>query len=247
MTKALLPVKAQPLADDELTAWFEGRVSRRVLSIPFGGPIPSPKSKLGVDLDGEWFDADTDIFGSYQALRETRERLSDWHHTLQLHRDPTGMMTGHAIGKSILDPNPDEDGWWSDFWFRAGEKRVALIKQLAARGAQLFGSSEPIAKGVVRDESGHIRVWPHLIQTLSTSPQNTLSVVRAKALLDDINESGVEVSSQLRDVLGSLDDLGADLTPTRVLGKDAAKAGRVDIERFAAALDDSLEPWRFQP
>src|SRR5688500_3866755 len=110
--KSLIPIKAKPLDDDELGAWFDGRVSRRFLAIPWGGPIPSQKSSLGVDLDGEWFSERTDIYGKFPILKRERERPVDFHHGL----DPTGMMGSTIIGKSILDPDPDEDGWWVDVW-----------------------------------------------------------------------------------------------------------------------------------
>lgn len=219
--KALLPVKAQAMDSDEMTAWFEGRVPRRLLSIPFGGPIPSPDGK-GRDLDGEYFDERTDIYGTIPGLRKTRERVVDWHH-----RDDD-LMRGHTLGKSILDPDPEADGWWSEVWLKHGEKRLALIKQLVDRGAQLFGSSEAAYKKA--DPDGHITVWPMVVQTLTTSPQNTYSVLRpSKAMLD-----GIE-SAELRNVLLDLEALGTDLSPT-LRGEVAAKAGRFD-------LTETLEPW----
>ena len=226
MGKGLLPIKAQPMDDEEWTAFFAGRKPMRLLAIPFGGPIPSPKSAKGVDLDGEWFDEDTDIYGTIRGLRETRERLVDWHHG----RDVTGVMRRVTIAKSILDPSPEEDGWWSEVWIKLGEKRVALIEQLKQRGAQLFGSSEAAYKKA--DPDGHIKVWPMVLQTLTTSPQNTYSVLRpSKAMLDEIEP----VDPALRRVLEDLEALGDDLTPT-LRGEVAAKAGRFD-------LSESLEPW----
>lgn len=243
--KALLPVKAQTLDPDEQEAWFAGNVPRRILSIPFGGPIPSPKSKLGVDLDGEFFSTRTDIYGDYAFLRKNRERLVDFHHSAQApgpgYGDPTGMMTGHIIGKSILDPDPDEDGWWSDFWFKAGEKRVALIKKLAERGTQLFGSSQP-AKAKVDPETGEILTWVHLFQTISPSPQNTLSVLRPKAILEDADLAGIPVSAAMRGLIEKMRDLDADLRRTSLAGDDGAKAGRelsrANDREIEAALDE---------
>ena len=37
------------------------------------------------------------------------------------------MMTGHVLGKSILDPDPEEDGWWVDIWLKAGNKRYSVF------------------------------------------------------------------------------------------------------------------------
>jgi len=224
-----------------MAAWFEGRIPRRLLAIPFGGPIPSAKSKRGVDLDAEWFDEDTDIYGAYPDLRRTRERLVDWHHNLKPNpRDPDPMMQGHVLGKSILDPDPDEDGWWVDLWLDAGNKRLAMVRRLVERGAQLFGSSQA-AKGVQVEASGHIKVWPYILQTLTTSPQNTLSAFAAKAALD------LDISPELRHVLASLGNLSVDLGPTSPVGEEPAKSGRVDIARFERALDHSLEAFKPQP
>lgn len=237
MTKALMPLKAGPLDPDEEADWFAGKRPRRLLAIPFGGPIPSPKSSLGVDLDGEWFSPNTDIFGGYKVLRTNRERLVDWHHSAAPpgpnYGDPTGMMTGHIIGKSILDPDPDEDGWWVDLWLKAGDKRVKLVEALARRGAQLFGSSQPL-KAQTDRETGEIKVWPFWLETLSTSPQNTYSVLRPKAALDLAEPTGA-----LRELLSEL----ADLDPTldrSLRGADAAKAGRELSGANLQAIDDAL-------
>lgn len=247
-SKAYIPVHAKALDPDQEAAWFEGRIGRGLLAIPFGGPIPSPKSKLGVDLDGEWFSPATDIFGGHRALQQNRERLVDWHHSARPpgegYGDPSGMMSGHFLGKSILAPDPEDDGWWVDMWFEAGNRRVALVQKLAERGATLYGSSQPIGK-TARTGEGEITLWPFWLETLSTSPQNTYSVLRPKAVLDQL----AEVRTEYWDVLEtSLHDLSADL---RLAGDDladGAKAGRVlsglnesdlrtALESIQAALD----------
>lgn len=181
----------------------------RLLAIPFGGPIPSPKSPRGVDLDGEWFDERTDIRvdGVIPVTVDV-----DWHHG----KDPTGVMQRTVIGKAEYD-GMDDDGHWVVVWLKAGERRLRLIKSLADMGAQLFGSSESIPGRVVKAATGHIDVWPYVRQTLSTSPQNTYSVIRPmKAAI------GAPIHEAMR-------DLGADLRQTYQLagGDDEAKARRV--------------------
>jgi hypothetical protein len=233
--KALLPIKAQTLDEDEEQAWWDGRVARRLLAIPFGGPIPSHKSAKGVDLDGEFFSERTDIYGPHRALRQNRERLVDFHHSARppspRYGDDTGLMRGHFLGKSILDPDPDEDGWWVDLWWERGNQRVALVKRLAERGAQLFGSSQPIGKAVINN-NGEIAIWPFWLETISTTPQNTLSVIRPKAALDAVVGTPFwsDIEAQLR-------DLGSDLRLTST-GDDVAKAGR---ELSAANVKDIQE------
>jgi hypothetical protein len=228
MTKALVPVKAQIMDTEELAAWFAGRTPRRLLAIPFGGPIPSPLSAKGVDLDNEWFDEATDIYGSVKGLRNTRERLVDWHHG----KDPSGVMSRTVIGKSTLDDAPDEDGWWSTIWIKAGERRVELIRRLAERGAQLFGSSEAVYRKA--DPDGHIAEWPMYLQTLTTSPQNTYSVLRpSKAMLDELVNDTVDPA--LRRVLEDLASLGSLSSSRDALGEAAAKSGLV--------IDEAIGPW----
>ena len=236
--KSLIPLKAAPLDPDELDAWFAGKLPRRLLAIPFGGPIPKKGAPIGTDLDGEWFDETTDIYGPYAVLRKERERLVDWHHR----QDPTGKMGPTIIGKAVLDDEPDEDGWWESVWLKAGEARLSLIKRLQERGAALFGSSEAIYKKV--DEAGKIVTWPYVRQTLSTSPQNTLSVLRPmKASLDALDSTDLGVSEALHGFLAGLDNLGSDLGPTSRLatvGEGTAKAGRVLSSHNERALREAL-------
>lgn len=238
--KALLPVKAQLMDDAEEAAWFAGRTSRRLLAIPFGGPIPSPTSARGVDLDGEFFDEATDIFGPHRVLRQERDRLVDFHH------GKSKLMARTVIGKATLDDEPDDEGWWVDFWFKAGEERVRLVKALQQRGAQLFGSSEPVKASVEIEPNGHIRVWPFLFETVSTSPQNTYSVFRAKAALEGATDAGITVSEAMRSLLSDAADLDAHLRRTSGAGPgdDVAKAGRELSGTNEALIADAIEELR---
>lgn len=227
----LSPIKATVLDDDAFA----------LLAIPFGGPIPHPRSRKGADLDGEWFSERTDIKPDWLP-----SRVVDWTHGV----DPLGVL-GIPWDPSRQGPVPldkrvdigkagnlrmEEDGWWVDVWLDAGERRVNLIRQLAERGAQLFGSSESIGGMVSTDKAtGEILSWPYWRQTLSTSPQNTLSTVSPlKAVLHDIGTGAYPVTdafwSDLQDALG---DLGADL-------RIGAKAGRVLSSVNERALADAL-------
>lgn len=242
--KALMPLRAKALDADELAAWWDGRIGRPLLAIPFGGPIPSPRSAKGVDLDGEWFDEATDIYGPHRALRETRERLVDFHHSAQppgpRYGDDTGMMRGAILGKSILHPDPDEDGWWVDLWFSRGQERVALVKRLAERGAQLFGSSQPIGK-TARMDDGRITLWPFWMETISTTPQNTYSTFGPKAALDEAERAGILLPEGLR-TLGDSDSLAATLRRTSDVGSSAgAELGRVSIPAALDAVGKALD------
>lgn len=236
MTKALLPIKAEQLDDAETRDWFAGKRPRRLLAIPFGGPIPSPKSPKGVDLDGEWFDEHTDLTGGYKALVQSRERLVDWHHA----GDPTGVMGKALIGRAELDDEPEEDGLWADFWFSKGQERISKIKALARRGAELFGSSQAAFKKA-DPVTGHIDVWPYYLQTITTSPQNTLSVIRAKAVLDGADQAGIAISDQMRSLLAEMLDLGSSLSDPSATGDGWAKAGRELSGANEQEIADAIE------
>ncbi len=218
----LRPVKATVLDDD----------SFRLLAIPFGGPIPSPLFPRGVDIDGETFTERTDIKAAWFDSRPT-----DWHHGADV------TMGRTVIGKAI-NLVMDEDGWWVDVWLKHGEKRLDLIRRLAERGGQIFGSSESAAGLTRKASNGEILVWPYMRQTLSTSPQNTHSILRPlKAMLD---EGTTPSAAFWDDIERALGDLSADLRGTS-RGDLGAKAGRVlaarnesDLRAALAALEEAM-------
>ena len=225
-------LKAEDMSASRLDRWLSGKISRRILVLPFGGPIPMKGAPLGVDLDGEWFDASTDIYGQYPALRATRDRLVDWHHTTFADRvDPMGgRMKGAILGRVVLDAEPEADGVWADFWANAGEDRRRLVAELERRSVPLYGSTQPVAGAVVRGKAGHIDVWPIKYHTISTSPQNTYAVVPPlKALLTADSIDGIGWAAVKAALLG-LADSAADLRPTSRGGaastfSDAAASG----------------------
>lgn len=227
--KAEIVSKAADLDPDEMEAWFAGKIPRRLLAIPFSGPIPGPAGKSR-DLDGEYFDEKTDIKPDW-----FNERPVDWHHS----KDPSGLLNGVLVGKAT-NLTKEADGWWVDLWLNAGEKRLSLIKTLAEKGAQLFGSSYAYPNLVKRGKAGHIEVWPYMMQTLSTSPQNTNSIHRpAKAVLDAFTEADISLDYALKAMLSELDTLrDLDANP---MGEAAAKAGRELSGANIAEIEEWLE------
>lgn len=225
MTVTIAPraVKAAPLDPDTLAAWFAGKAPRRLLAIPFGGPIVGADG-IGRDQQAEYFDARTDIKPDWFEARPVL-----WHHG----QDVTGRAGTGAFGKATnlgardgYPGEPDDEGWWVDLWIRAGERNAARVKALAERGAPLHGSSSAIPHLVRRGKAGHIEVWPYIEQTLTTAPVNPLSTFAPsmKAVLDGFSSAQIPVPDLLREVLTELDalrDLRPDLSPD---GDDAAKA-----------------------
>ncbi len=153
--------------------------------------------------------------------------MVDWHHDDAGVPEKFALMKGAILGRIVLDEEPDDDGYWADWWARAGERRMALIKSLEERSVPLFGSSQAAFKQKAQD--GHIEVWPLIRHTITTSPQNTHAVVPSlKAVLTaDLPFDEVGLAA-LKAALVGLDILGLDLRAPSATGKDAAhKAGRV--------------------
>ena len=234
------PMKAEPMGGACLDLWLQGRIPRRVLVVPFTGPLPG--GKAGLDLDGEFFDETTDLYGPYPALRQTRDRMVDWHHG----NDPTGVMKGAILGRVVLDEQPESDGVWADFWANAGEKRRDLLGRLESKGIPLYGSSEAVAPAVRKASDGHIEVWPLIRHTITTSPQNTHAVVPPlKAVLDavDIPYDALTVAALKAATVG-MDGTDSPLQPlelaTAELREGAGKADaslRSDADRLSDLLD----------
>lgn len=211
----------------------------RLLAFPFGGPIPMRGAPRGADLDGQWFSERTDIKADWLPFRAV-----DWHHG----GDETLART--VIGKATLDAEPEEDGHWVTVWLERGQRRIELIRKLAERGAQLFGSSESISgtgqikalDGTVRpwarDIPGEIITWPYWRQTISTSPQNTHSVVRPlKAALSDLSsEYDLPGGDFWATIAKAAGDIGSDLLVTSGSGPGNPAATIPTDATLAAAL-----------
>lgn len=243
------PVKAEPLGTEQLDLWLQGKRSRRILVVPFTGPLPG--GKAGLDLDGEYFDEASDLVGPFAILRRTRERLVDWHHD----QDPTGKMKGAIVGRIVLDERPEDDGLWAEFWANAGEKRRKLLADLEAKGVPLYGSSQSAGKAFVQvAEDGHIDTWPLVRHTITTSPQNTHAVVPPlKGLLDAGTEYEALTIAALQAALASEGHPDRSPAPPEAsagfLGKAVADRDldhALDMLRLDVALDVLIARMRAQ-
>jgi hypothetical protein len=252
--KALFEMKAEDMTTSALDKWLAGKTSRRILMLPFGGPIPSQKSSIGVDVDGEWFDEDTDIYGPHPFLRTTRERVVDWHHgdfgvPPKAAGGPPISMKGAILGRVVFDEQPESDGYWADWWANAGERRRKLVASLERRNVPLFGSTQAIGWSIQKADTGHIDTWPIFRHTISTSPQNTYAVVPPlKALLDgDFDDLTMDAIKAFLVGVDDPDDLratfqipGGETSPVDG-GELAAKAGRVLSAKNEKALQSAIE------
>ena len=247
--KAFYDVKAELLTSKELDAWLAGERSRRVMAVPFGGPLPG--GPRGKDMDGQYFDERSDLTGPYLGLKASLSRIVDWHH--DGHGVPANAqwMKGSILGRIDMDPAPSEmqyeddviEGIAADWWAKAGERRLALVKALAKRNQPIYGSGQALYAKASAD--GHIDEFPMFRWTASTSPQNTWAVIPPlKALLAaDLPFDEVGLAA-LKAALVGLDLLSSDLrTPsdsdpgTSV----AAKAGRVLSAKNEAELRQAME------
>jgi hypothetical protein len=222
--KAMEALKATILDDDAF----------RLLAHPFSGPVPYPASPKGADLDRQWYSERTDFKTDWFPFR-----LVDWHHRSD------APSKADILGKAV-DPEVDDEGQWVTVWLKHGERRVELIRRIAEMGGQIFGSSEAVPglsrvqtkAGIVpweRDIPGEIVVWPYMRQALSTSPQNTHSVIRPlKATLDDLAATGDAPTAAFFDDLATFLD---SLAPSSETGK----AGRVLAARNEARLLEARE------
>lgn len=232
--KALTELKATLIDDDAF----------RLLALPYGGPIPYPGAPRGADLDRQWLSDRTD-FGSPPARVPVT-----WHHGMD-------RLMGKAAIAEAGDLEFDDEGGWVTVWMKHGERRVNLVKRLADEGAQIFGSSEAapgtgrLRKGATdvpwsRLRPGEITRWHYSGQTLSTSPQNTNSIlVPVKATLDDLaSQSLVATPDYFDDLARFLDNLRSDPAPTltaSAVGDGEAKAGRVLASRNEARLREAVD------
>lgn len=241
--KSLVEIKAEPMDSGRLDRWLKGEIPRRKLVLPFTGPLPG--GKAGLDLDGEYFDAETDWIGPFKALRKSRERLVDWHHDL----DPTGVMKGVILGREVLDETPDEAGLWADWWANAGEQRLKLVAQLERGNVPIYGSSQAVRNAVRKAVDGHIELWPIIRDTVTTSPQNIHAIIPSlKALfaMDLPDEIGVAAYRaalvRLRDLEPSLRaSFGDGGESSRPRGDSAGKAGRVLSRKNEALVAEIAE------
>lgn len=210
-----------------------------ILAIPYGGPIAKAGAPRGADLQGEWFDEFTDIKPDWFAERPTL-----WHHGL----DPTGKMRQTLIGKAT-NLHEEEDGHWVDFWWKKGEQRVELVKQLGKKGAHIYGSSSTLPSLAKVEPSGHIAVWPYIEQTLSTTPVNTYSYIRPmKAVLDDFYAVDIPVSSALKALLPAIEELSSDLVATEGIEPLLPQAmSERDIRKLERLVNQLLEQARRKP
>ena len=104
------------------------------------------------------------------------------------------------------------------------------------------GSSEAVPSLVRKASTGEILTWPYIRQALSTSPQNTYSVIRPlKATVDDLYAEGeAPTAAFFNDLERLLDNLTTGAV-SDLAGEDTVKAGRVIAGRNESRLREGID------
>lgn len=211
--------------DDEDGTVIEG------LAIPFGGPIK------GKDIDGEFFDKDTDL--ALDWFPDGRPIL--YHHGLH------GAVKTEVVGRQKTVTVGDEGG------FVTGEldKRsrwYARVKKLIDAGALGF-SSGAMPHLVQTNKSGHIKRWPWVELSLTPTPAHPGAVayaVKADASAFTTDGDGPEDGPYtdhgervLADVAGFLERTDDRVEARTKVGRELSTANREALRE----LDGHLAGW----
>jgi hypothetical protein len=187
----------------------------RVLAIPFAGPFK------GKDLDGEYFDRDTDIKPHWFKARPVM---------FQHGQDITAKDEDY--GEQELDANPEDEGWWGTVWLNRSARYWAEVDRML-RAGKMYGSSGAIAHLVRKDhKTGHIEVWPHAEQTLTPTPANPYARITAAKAIEGFNTAGIALDDPMRAVLSDLDRTSAADLPTDLPGPAQAAMGGDEAARL---------------
>ena len=203
-----------PLKAEQLTG-----AKWRVVAIPFGGPLDG-----GKDLDGEYFDRETDIKPHWFKARP-----------VLFHHGQDDSAKDEDYGEQELDLAPADDGWWGTLWLNRSARYWAQVDKLL-RAGKMFGSSGAIAHLVRKDHAtGHIDVWPHAEQTLTPTPANPYARIAPAKALAQFTTAGIAMDDTVKSLLAELDRLPDDLRPD--LASAPAEVGdAAAIARLEAAL-----------
>lgn len=254
--KADFDMKAELLTERKTKLWLDGELGRRILVVPFSGQLPG--GKAGLDLDGEYFDPESDLYGpaaDFPQLHASPWRFMDWHHDdagvpAKVAGGPALSMKGLVIGEIELDDDPDDFGLWASWWIRQGRvndqligaKRAAALQEM---GQPIYGSSLAAYK---KATGAHIDVWPLMRHTASTSPRNThaaipplkavLAALDPDAMTKGAMKALLEGYATTTELLSS--STGTAVSASVLSGDEAVKAGRVLSEKNKQALREAI-------
>jgi rubrerythrin/cation transport regulator ChaB len=159
------------------------------LGIPYGGPFVKEGSEDGRDIQGEFFNQNTDFRSEFydgKLLIATKAMPELYHHGLD------SELKSVPIGE-VLETNDTPDGKWVKAQLDKANKYYEAIKRLVKAGA-LRWSSGALPEGVVKTLGGYIEKWPWIEMSLTPMAANPLAVASFKSLVDEtINKMEVSM------------------------------------------------------
>ncbi len=210
-----------------------------ILAIPFGGPFAG-SGQLGVDTDGEYFSAKTDLCLDWFPT----ERPLLYHHGLD------GGPGVAAIGRvDSATARKDVDGWWVRAQLDESNQYFDSIAQLVAEG-KLYASSGAMPHLVRRGKGGELTRWPWVELSLTPTPANLFATVAPAEVAKHYKSAGLAFKADAIPAIGddgdapegSVEDLLQDLTRALNAGSMFASAPFGDaycypVATFLTALD----------
>ena len=138
---------------------------------PFGGPLG------GKDLQGEYFDKDTDFCEGWFASRPIL-----YHHGMD--SSVKAEVIGHDIATKVLD-----NGRWLQAQLDKSIKYWKELRQLILEG-KVFFSSGAVPHLVTKAIDGKLTRWPWVETSLTVSPANPMAIVDSLKAMDDLKVVG---------------------------------------------------------
>ena len=161
------------------------------IGIPFGGPF------AGKDIQGEYFDKDSDL-----CLDWFEKRPLLYHHGLdeKIKTERIGTVFAHEM---------TDDGLWVKAQLDKRSKYYALVKQLVDKEALGF-SSGAVSHLVQTTKDGKIKRWPYIEQSLTPTEANPDAFVaygvKAAEALDHMEAAHISIPEPLEAALKAVDE-----------------------------------------
>jgi len=161
--------------------------------LPFGGPLN------GRDLEGEFFDKDTD-FALDWFPNEGRPSLYD-------HGTDAAIKTS-VVGRQVSKRIDPDVGIWVETQLNMAHRYADAIMQLAQEEALGFSSGSIKHLIVVDDKTGRIERWPWVEQSLTPVPANPYGLISSEAV-KHLQAVGIELPAKALELPEgtSVDDL----------------------------------------
>jgi hypothetical protein len=198
----------------------------RILSIPFGGPVPN--GKMGADLAGEYFSPRTNLH--LDAIPELLPLLYDHGTDRTLKNAVIGIADTSTFHK-------DELGWWIDSQLDRHSKYYMALKKLIEKKVLHGSTASPTALNR-KAADGEILDWWMCEQTLTPIPCNILSVASPAVTRKHYADAGLALPSYLSEERSANVSSNPNRDAALVRLASAVAACRLTLDgKAAVALD----------